>query len=153
MDTNLGFVPGLANRYSAPAATQRVAERARIKRAVLTSSSSRRARPGDLLAAVALERPRRGELAELVPDHVLLDVHAQELVAVVDLERVPDELRDDRACPGPRLDRLLGAPLVEQHDLLVKLLGHERTFFCASAHGCSFRYLSGPSGTPLNGPY
>ena len=35
---------------------------------------------------------RRGELAELVPDHVLGHEDLQELVAVVDHERVPDEL-------------------------------------------------------------
>src|SRR5262245_49288627 len=35
------------------------------------------------LCRVSLERPRRRELAELVPDHVLGDVHGDELLAVV----------------------------------------------------------------------
>src|SRR3954451_17168488 len=95
----------------------------------------RRTRRRDLLAAVALERPRRGELAELVPDHVLLHEPLDELVPVVDLERVPDELGDDRARPAPRADRLLGAALVELRDLLEQLLRDERAFFSASAHG------------------
>src|SRR3954469_13789748 len=89
---------------------------------------------GDLLAAVALEGPGRAELAELVPDHVFLHEDLDELVAVVDLERVADELRDDRAGGAPGLGGLLGAPLVEQRDLLEQLFGDERTFFGASAH-------------------
>src|SRR5262249_1477836 len=36
---------------------------------------SRRGRLGRLLSAVPLEDARRGELAELVPDHVLRDIH------------------------------------------------------------------------------
>ena len=86
------------------------------------------------LPAVAAERAGRGELAELVPDHVFLHEHLQELVPVVHLERVAHELRDDRARPGPGLDGLLGAVLVQLRDLLVELLVDERAFFCASAH-------------------
>src|SRR5918997_3009750 len=85
-----------------------------------------RAGRGGLTTRVAAEGAGRGELAELVPDHVLLDEHLQELVAVVDLERVAHELRDDRAGRGPRPDRLLGAVLVELADLAVKLLVDER---------------------------
>src|SRR3954449_13398876 len=87
------------------------------------AKSGRRAGGGGRLAAtVAAEGAGRGELAELVPDHVLLDEDLQELVAVVDLERVAHELRDDRARPRPRLDGLLGAVFVELAHLLVELL-------------------------------
>src|SRR5687767_5846216 len=94
----------------------------------------RRARRRGLLARVAAERSRRGELAELVPDHVFLHEHLQELVPVVHFERVPDELRDDRARAGPGLDGLLGAVLVQLRDLAVELFVYVGAFFCASAH-------------------
>src|SRR5437764_10193079 len=81
-----------------------------------------RARHGGLLAAVAAERPGGGELAELVPDHVFLHEHAQELVPVVDLERMAHELGNDRARPRPSLDGLLGPVLVQLRDLAVELL-------------------------------
>src|ERR671912_1592760 len=94
----------------------------------------RRARGRGLLARVAAERSRRGELAELVPDHVLLHEHLQELVPVVHFERVPDELGDDRARAGPGLDGLLGAVLVQLGDLAVEFFVYVGAFFCASAH-------------------
>ena len=54
------------------------------------------ARPlGLLVALVTVERARRGELAELVPDHVLRDEHRNELAAVVDREREPDRFGND----------------------------------------------------------
>src|SRR4051812_50149598 len=90
-----------------------------------------------LLATVTLERPSRGKLTELVPDHVFLHEHLDELVAVVNFERVPDEFGDDRARPAPRAERLLGPALRWPRDLLKQLLSDERTFFCASAHVCS----------------
>src|SRR4051794_37676871 len=79
------------------------------------SRRRRGARPGlgGLAAGVTAEHARRRELAELVPDHVLLHEHAEELVAVVHLEGVPHELRRDRARACPGLDGLLGPVLVE----------------------------------------
>src|SRR5262245_53750972 len=90
---------------------------------------------GGLATAVPAENPGRRKFTELVPDHVFLHKHLQELVAVVHFKRVTDELRNDRARPSPGLDGLLGAVLVELRNLLEKLLVNERTFFCASAHG------------------
>ena len=58
------------------------------------------------LAAVAAEGPRRGELAQLVADHVFGHEHLHVQLAVVNHERVADELRHDRAGAGPGLDRL-----------------------------------------------
>src|SRR5436305_15060762 len=67
-------------------------------------------------ARVAAEGPRRGELAELVADHVLRHVQLDELPAVVDGEGEADELRHDGAVTRPRLDRLLAAgPLLLGH--------------------------------------
>src|SRR5690349_1907882 len=102
---------------------------------ILRLSRRARCRCG-LAAAVASELARGGELAELVPDHVLLHEHLQELVAVVDLEGVAHELRDDRAGARPRPDGLLGPVLVQLLDLAVDLFVYERALFCASAHVC-----------------
>src|SRR5436190_18632159 len=87
---------------------------------------------GGLAAAVTAEGAGGGELAELVPDHVLLHEHLQELVAVVDLERVAHELRRDRARPGPGPDRLLGPTLVQRRDLPEQLFVDVGAFFGAS---------------------
>src|SRR5579883_588063 len=59
-----------------------------------------------LAAAVTLEGPRRGEFAQFVADHVFGHVQPHELPAVVNQERHPDELGDDRAVAGPGLERL-----------------------------------------------
>ena len=57
-----------------------------------------------LLVGVTAEGAGVGELAELVPDHVFRAVHVDELAAVVHLEGVADEFRDNRARAGPCLD-------------------------------------------------
>src|SRR6266704_3005192 len=111
------LVPGL-HRYS----NALTCRRRRCGRA-------RRSRHRGLLAAVAFEDPRRRELAELVSDHVFLHEHLDELVPVVDLERVPDEFGDDRARATPGLERLFGAALVEHPHAVEQLLVDERTFF------------------------
>src|SRR5215213_1037697 len=70
-----------------------------------------------LLASVPAERPGHRELAELVADHVLGDVHRNELVAVVHGDRVTDHLRDDRRAARPGADDPLVAPFVHRIDL------------------------------------
>src|SRR5699024_2425284 len=67
----------------------------------LTECSSALALP--VVLDVALERPRRRELTELVADHVLRDEHRHVLAAVVDRERVADEIGDDGRSAGPGL--------------------------------------------------
>ena len=62
-----------------------------------------------LSARVAVEGPGRRELAELVADHVLGHQHRDELLAVVDAEGQPDELRQDGRAPRPGLDDLVAA--------------------------------------------
>src|SRR5262245_26196475 len=57
-----------------------------------------------LPAAVTAEHAGGGELAEFVADHVLGDVHLDELLAVVNQERVADEVGDDRGVPRPGLE-------------------------------------------------
>ena len=78
------------------------------------------------LGRVALEEPRRRELAELVADHVLGDVDRDELLPVVHGERVPDHLGHHRRAPRPGLDDLLLGPAVHHLDLLEQVRVDER---------------------------
>ena len=53
---------------------------------------------------MAFEGTRRSEFPELVTDHVLRDVDRNKLGAVVDGDRVADEVRGNHAGAGPGLD-------------------------------------------------
>src|SRR5207244_13605729 len=68
------------------------------------------------VARVAAEHPRRRELAELVHDHLLADEDGHVLTAVVDRDRVPDHLGEDRRGPRPGADHWLAAGLVHPVD-------------------------------------
>src|SRR6185312_3345488 len=57
--------------------------------------------------SVAVERARRRELAELVANHFLGDHHRDVLLAVVDAERQPDELRQDGGAAAPDPDHFV----------------------------------------------
>src|SRR5436309_336863 len=88
------------------------------------------------LGAVAAEQPRRRELPELVPHHVLGDVHRDELVPVVHRQSVAHEVRRDRAAPGPRLEHLLLVLLVQDPDLLEERRLHVRALLDRACHYC-----------------
>src|SRR5450759_740857 len=62
--------------------------------------------------AVPAIRAGGGKLAEAVSDHVLGDVHRHVLLAVVDGNRVPDEVGEDDGRARPGLQDLSFAPLV-----------------------------------------
>src|SRR5262249_14993060 len=87
-----------------------------------------------LLIRVPAEGPADAELPELVPHHVLGHEHIQERASVVHLERVPDELGNDRAAARPRLDRLALAGLVELLHLAEELLIDVRTLLQTASH-------------------
>src|SRR5262245_49566963 len=87
-----------------------------------------------LAAAVSLEDASRGELAELVTDHVLDDKQPHELPAVVDEEGMADELRHDGAVARPRLDRLARTASLLLRHLLEQPFVHERAFFQRTTH-------------------
>ena len=87
---------------------------------------------------MTLEGPRRGELAELVPDHRLGDENRDVLATVVDGEGVPDEVRDDGRPTGPGLDDLLGVLLVLHVDLLQQMVVDERALLQAAWHRSRF---------------
>src|SRR6185295_15484935 len=83
-----------------------------------------------LRARVPLEGARRGELAELVADHVLRHVDGDVALAVVDAEGQADEVGRDGRASRPGLDRgrtrRARAYLL---DLLLKMPVYERAFF------------------------
>src|SRR4051794_363656 len=83
---------------------------------------------------VTLERPGRGELAELVPDHRVRHEHRHVLAAVVHRERVADHVRHDHRSAGPGLDDVLGALLVLHLHLLHQVVVDERALLEAAWH-------------------
>src|ERR671927_816526 len=88
--------------------------------------------------AVVLDVPTEGargrELAELVPDHRLRHEHRDVLAAVVDGDRVPDHLREDRRGARPRLDHHLVAGLVHLLDPRHEAVLDERSLLGRARH-------------------
>lgn len=77
---------------------------------------------------MSFERARRRELTQLVSDHVLRDVDGNELPPIVNRDRVPDHLGNNRRTPRPRFDHLFLEPPVEQFDFSDKVIINKRTF-------------------------
>src|ERR1051326_1940244 len=77
---------------------------------------------------MAVERARRRELAELVADHFLGDHHRDVLLAVVDAEREPDELRQNGRAPRPDADHLVTAGVACGVHLFHQVAVEERAF-------------------------
>src|SRR5277367_6766121 len=75
--------------------------------------AARSRRPGAALGLavgrMAVERPRRRELAELVADHFLGDHDRDVFLAVVDAESKPDELRQNGRTPRPDADHIVAS--------------------------------------------
>src|SRR6185369_12227503 len=112
--------------------------------ALASFSASRRLLEGLLIAALLLrdllvarvgrEGAGRRELAELVTDHLLGDVHRDELLAVVDAEGEPDELRQDRRTTRPGLDHLVAHAAACLLGLLDQAALDERAFPDGTCH-------------------
>src|SRR3990167_1808535 len=64
---------------------------------------------GLLVGRVTREVPRRGELAQLVAEHVFRHGHGHMLEAIVNPEHQADELRHDGGAARPGLDHILAA--------------------------------------------
>jgi hypothetical protein len=79
-------------------------------------------------AGVTLEGARLRELAELVPDHVLVDQHRHMGLAVMNRDRQPDHFGQDHRTPRPGLDRTLGVRRRCHLDLLEQMQVDERAF-------------------------
>src|SRR6476646_6128551 len=86
------------------------------------------------VAGVAAERPRRGELAELVPDHLLGHEDRHVLAPVVDRDRVADHLWEDRRGARPGADHPLLPGGVHRLDPGEEPLLDERPLLRRPAH-------------------
>src|SRR5262245_22423357 len=126
----------------------------RMLRATAFASLSARFRPRDLLLIavnpapelsralclavrrMAMERPGRRELAELVADHLFGDEHRNVLLSVVDAERQADELRQDGRAAAPDLDHVVTARRARCLSLLHDVAVDERAFPNRTRHCC-----------------
>src|SRR6185503_7453260 len=97
---------------------------------------------------VAVEGARRRELAELVTDHFLGHLHRNVLVAVVDTEEKPDELRQDRRAAAPDPDHLVAARSARGFRLLEQIAVDERTFPNRTRHDACLTSSCGRGGSP-----
>src|SRR5260221_4777510 len=84
---------------------------------------------------MAMEHPRRRELAELAADHVLADENRNVLVAVVDAERQADELRQDGRTTAPHLDDVATATGARLFGLAQQVAVDERALPDRTRHG------------------
>src|SRR5271166_5104106 len=87
---------------------------------------------------MAVEGPRRRELAELVADHLFRHEHGNVLVTVVDAEGEPDELRQDGRAAAPDLDDVGAAGPARGVGLLQEIAVDERPFPDRTRHGSAF---------------
>src|SRR5271157_2129151 len=87
---------------------------------------------------MAVEGPRRRELAELVADHLFRREHGNVLVTVVDAEGEPDELRQDGRATAPDLDDVGAAGPARGVGLLQEIAVDERPFPDRTRHGSAF---------------
>src|SRR6266571_8479456 len=87
-----------------------------------------------LVARVPVEGARGGELAQLVPHHVLGDEDRDELAPVVHREGVADQLGHDRRPSRPGLHHLLLVGPVHLLDLLDHVPVDERALLDAACH-------------------
>src|SRR5665213_2321432 len=75
---------------------------------------------------MSVERARRREFPKLVADHFLADYHRDVLLAVIDAERQPDELRQNGRPPRPDADHLMTARRTHGVDLLHQIAVEKR---------------------------
>ena len=78
---------------------------------------------------MASKSPRRGKLTQFMSNHVLRDIHGNELVAVVDGNRVADEIRRNGRATRPSFHHALVTRTVQQLDLPLQTVVDVRTFF------------------------
>src|SRR5262245_51718121 len=93
---------------------------------------------GFAVRSVPLENARHREFAQLVPHHLLGDIHRHVLLTVVHGDREADEIREDRRAPRPGTDRLLVLVGLRRVDLLLQMGVDERSFFQRTRHGRSY---------------
>src|SRR5258706_4561295 len=80
------------------------------------------------IGRMALERARHRELAQLVADHLVVDVDRHVLLSVVHGDRQPDEIPNDGRASRPGLDRALVLGGLRGLDLLQHVPVDKRAF-------------------------
>src|SRR5207249_2743160 len=86
---------------------------------------------------VSLELASKAELSQLVPHHVLGDVHRDKLLPVVDGNRVPDKFRNNRRAPRPGAQHFFLVPRIHGFNPPLQISVHECPFFCRTCHNLS----------------
>ena len=87
-----------------------------------------------ITGSMALERTRERKFAELVADHVFVDVHRNVLTAVVDGDGQTNEFRKNRRTTRPGLERTLVAARLSGFDLLHEVPVDKRAFLQRARH-------------------
>ncbi len=90
---------------------------------------------------MSTEKPGRGELSELVPDHVLANEYWHMATAVVYGDRMANHVREDGAGTRPRTQYALLACAVHPLYALEQPLLHEGSLLSASRHSLLSSYL------------
>src|SRR5512133_2141991 len=90
-----------------------------------------------LVSSVSVEGPRWRKLTELVPNHIFRDEDRHEFAAIMNGERQPHCLGEDRGTTRPGLDDLLLALGLRVQNLLQQMSVDERTFLDTARHGVS----------------
>src|ERR1700722_1826882 len=87
---------------------------------------------------VPFKSPRRRKFTQLVSDHLLGDVHRNELLAVVHRQRVPDHVRQNRRTARPGLQNFLFVAGVQAFHLLTQVAIDERSLLQRARHLLSY---------------
>src|SRR5690349_2514314 len=144
--TRLSFCGLIRSNRATALASLSARLRVRAFLLIVRSPASRR-RPLRLpVGRVAVEGARRRKLTELVTHHLLGDEHRNVLVTVVDAEREPDELRQDRRAAAPRLDHVAPTRGTCGIRLLEQIAVDERAFPNRTRHGCPLTSSSARGG-------
>src|SRR5712671_3929284 len=80
------------------------------------------------------ELSRWRKFAQLASHHVLGDVHRNKLSAIVDRQRVPDKLGQNRRAPRPGSQNLLLVLVIHRGHLLRQVVVCKWAFFKRSTH-------------------
>ena len=84
------------------------------------------------------ERPCRRKLTQLVTDHILRDVDGNELLAVVNGQRVPHHFRNDGRTTRPGLHYCLATRFIHDLDLSKQVFVYERSLLQRSRHSDAY---------------
>src|SRR6185369_9908216 len=95
---------------------------------------------GCRLHRVSLEGAREAEFTELVADHVFGHIHENELLPVVNRNRVSNHLGDDRRASRPGPQYFLLITRIHAFNFCGQMRVDERPFFCRTCHKVSSQF-------------